>query len=388
VSGVGSVGATGLVASDVAIVGRGTAAAAAALTLARSGRSTVMIGTAVGSGDRVGDSLSPAANVLLRELGLDEAFLSGAHRPAHVTYAAWGAPLLAQRNAIVHAEGPGYVLDRPAFDRLLAEMAERTVSAVIPASLASAARTGDSWLLTLRGGTRVAARFVLDCSGRVAAFGRVQATRHRADRLVAVYGFLRQQDDGVEPTPATLIEAVADGWWYAALLPDRRLSLAYFTDTDLLPRELSRDLAGWRRLASETQFAGRWLESAGYALSEPPRLASAATCWLKLVAGPGWAAAGDAAAAFDPLSSHGLTSALWGGWRAAHACLAALDGHAEALERYSATVDEAVRRFLLQRQMVYARESRFLDRPFWQRRVLDGAAGPVPTGIGRVPETS
>jgi 2-polyprenyl-6-methoxyphenol hydroxylase-like FAD-dependent oxidoreductase len=385
VSAPGAVRATAAIEADVAIVGRGIAAAAAALTLAGSGRSVVMVGLAAGSGARVGDSLSPAANALLKELGLAEAFAAGPHRPAQVTYAAWGAPLLAQRNAIVHAEGPGHVLDRRAFDRMLTEAAEQTVRATIPDMLAGAARTEDGWLLTLRGGARLAARFVLDCSGRAAAFGRTQATRRRADRLVAAYSFLQQQDDGIEPTPATLIEAVPDGWWYAALLPDRRLSLAYFSDADLLPRGLSRDLVAWRAIVSETQFIRRWLESAGFALTEPPRLASAATCWLEPVAGPGWAAAGDAAAAFDPLSSHGLTSALWGGRRVAQACLAALDGDAEPLMRYATTVDEAVQSFLVQRQAVYTRERRFLDQPFWQRRISTARPDRAPAEIGGAP---
>jgi flavin-dependent dehydrogenase len=89
---------------------------------------------------------------------------------------------------------------------------------------------------------------------------------------------------------------------------------------------------------------------------------------MEPAAGPGWAAAGDAAAAFDPLSSHGLTTALWGGRHAALAAAACLAGDPEPVARYAATLRDAMSAFLRQRGSVYAHERRWPDRPFWQRR--------------------
>jgi flavin-dependent dehydrogenase len=353
---------------DIAIIGGGIASAAAALSLAGRGRSVIVLAPPSKESHRTGESLSPAAHVLLRELGLTDAFETGPHRPSHVTYAAWGTALLAQRNSIVHTEGPGHVIDRQAFERMLSEAVSRQGMETVPDALADATRAGDGWSLTLSGGARVEAGFVLDCSGRTAVFARRVARRRRADRLVAAYDFVTQHDETVEPTPATLIEAVAGGWWYATLLPNRRLGLAFFTDPDLMPREVTRDAGAWRTLAAGTQFIQRWLDSAGYAISEPARLTSAGTAWLEPAAGPGWAAAGDAAAAFDPLSSHGLTSALWGGRQAALAALASFEGNPEPLLRYATTLESAVRNFVVQRQAVYAHERRFRDQLFWKRR--------------------
>lgn len=353
---------------DIAIIGGGIAGAAAALTLAGRGRSVLVLAPPSKEGQRTGESLSPAAHALLRDLGLTEAFASGPHRPSHVTYAAWGTALLAQRNSIVHTEGPGHVIDRQAFERMLSEAVHRQGVRTVSDSLGEATRAGEGWSLTLSGGERVEAGFVLDCSGRTAVFARRVARRRRADRLVAAYDFVTQHDESVEPTPATLIEGVAGGWWYATLLPNRRLGLAFFTDPDLMPREVTRDAGAWRTLAAGTHFIQRWLDTAGYAIREPARLTSAGTAWLEPASGPGWAAAGDAAAAFDPLSSHGLTSALWGGRQAALAALASFDGNPEPLLRYAATIENAARNFVVQRQAVYAHERRFRDQPFWKRR--------------------
>lgn len=353
---------------DVAVIGSGIAGAAAALTVAAAGRSVLVIGPEGEAGDRPGEFLSPAANALLVEFGLAERIAAGPHRVANATYAAWAAPVLAQRNAITHTEGAGRVLDRRAFERALtAAVAEAGVPRLsIP--LASAERDGALWRLTLEDGTERTARFLIDASGRAAVVARRFVRRRRADRLVAACDFLAQTLDDVEPTPATLIEAAAEGWWYATLLPDRRMGLAFFSDPDRLPRGLSRDPARWRAMLAETEWTARWLDSAGYRIDGAPRLASAGTTWLERAAGEGWAAAGDAAAAFDPLSSHGLTSALWGGRRAGQGALATLDGESGPLERYATTLDEAVRQFLSQRRAVYGEVRRFADRPFWSRR--------------------
>ncbi len=352
---------------DVAIVGGGTAAAAAALTLAGSGYRVAAIAPGNAPGDRIGESLAAAGVDLLTDLGLAEAFAAGPHRPANLRYSAWGSALLAQANPLVPSGGLAYVLDRPAFDRMLRDAIEAT-GAAIAGTVERALPTGAGWTLQLTGGERLHARFAIDCSGRAAVIARGAGVRRRAARSVAAYAFLRQTGGEVAPTAATLIEAVEDGWWYATLLPDLRLALAFFSDPDRLPRGITRDARAWARMIAGTRSIARWLESADYAIDEPPRLASAATTWLQPVAGEGWAAAGDAAAAFDPLSSHGLTTALWSGRRAAFAAAAMLEGDAGLLSRYAEDIDAAIRSVLAARTSVYSRERRFARAPFWTRR--------------------
>ena len=352
---------------DVAIVGGGTAAAAAALTLAGSGYRIAAIAPCLAPGDRPGESLAAAGVDLLAELGLADAFAAGPHRPADLRYSAWGSALLAQANPLVPTGGLAYVLDRPAFDRMLRDAIEASGS-TIAGTVERALQTRVGWTLQLTGGARLHARFAIDCSGRAAVVARGASVRRRADRSVAAYAFLRQTGGDVAPTPATMIEAVEDGWWYATLLPDRRLALAFFSDSDRLPRGITRDARAWARMVAGTRSIARWLESADYAIDYPPRLASAATTWLQPVAGERWAAAGDAAAAFDPLSSHGLTTALWSGRRAALAAGAMLEGDAGPLSRYADDVDAAIRSVLAARRSVYSRERRFTHAPFWARR--------------------
>jgi flavin-dependent dehydrogenase len=351
----------------VAVVGGGIASAAAVITLVRSGLSPVWLTPEPSLTDRVGESLAPAANAILTELGVADLLGAGPHRRSNATFSAWGGPTLVERNAIAQLDGAGWVLDRADFERALVARAS-ALAAPRRARLETAHQVDGRWTLELDTGERAQAEFVLDGTGRNGVIGRRRSTLVRADRLVAAYAFLDQVDAGVEPTRATIIEAVEDGWWYAALLPDGRQVVAWFTDPDLVPADLTRNGDLWRAKAAQPVHIRRWIDDAGFDLASPPRLTSAGTTWLAPCAGAGWAAIGDAAAAFDPLSSHGMTTALWSGQAAAKAVVQERDGQAGALDAYALAVAGGVRDFLAQRARFYGAERRFKEAPFWSRR--------------------
>jgi len=364
--------------AGVMIVGGGAAGAAACIALARAGLRALWLVregpvSDEGDDDPVGESLSPAAMPLLEALELGAIPDAPRHRSSNATFSAWGSDALMERNAFVHLEGPGRVIDRRFFEQQLREAADEVATRVVGGLAHMHPREGGGWALTLDSGDLVNADFLIDATGRAAAIGRRLSAFERIDRLVAATSFLAQRDRDVEPTRAPLIEAVAKGWWYATLLPDERLALAFFSDPDLLPTHLSRDLPTWRDLLADSLYVGRWVDDAGFALETPPRLVSAGTARLATPCvgsegGAGWAAIGDAAAAFDPLSSHGLTTALWTASRAGAAAAAWLSGDRAPLAAYGRAVDAGFTGFLRQREAIYARERRFADQPFWQRR--------------------
>lgn len=356
----------------VAVVGAGVAGPAAVLSLAAAGLTVRWFAPPVAPDhDPVGETLSPAANPLLAKLGLTET-MAAAHRPSHTTLSSWGTAQLVDRNAILHLEGPGLVLDRRKFEADLRRAAGKVSERVVDARLAHAHAAQGVWHLSAESGETLDADALVDASGRSAVAARRLSPGHRADRLMAAHAFLPHRDAGVEPTPAVLIEAVERGWWYAALRPDGTLSVAYFTDPDLLGETPTRDPKIWKALIDGTRYVGRWIDDAGFDPDTAPTLSSAGTTWLAAPAGrvedAPWMAVGDCAAAFDPLSSHGMTTALWAGARAGPLLSAALDGDDGALDAYARSVTDGVHAFLDQRQRMYAMERRFADAPFWQRR--------------------
>jgi flavin-dependent dehydrogenase len=354
--------------TPVAVIGGGIAGAAACLRLKALGLNPTWYAPELGAEDRPGEHLAPAARALLARIDADQLLDRSHHREANSMLSAWGADQIAERNAIVSLEGPGTVVDRPAFERDLVDLALARDIRRVAGPVKTISRDGDGWRLVAEGGTERAG-FVIDASGRAAVLARDQARRFRADQLAALVVFMDQNPaSNVTPTRATLVEAVADGWWYASLLADGRLAVNYYTDPDLMPGDVTREPEVFRALIAETLYIGEWISDAEFRLERTPRLVSAGTTWLAPAAGAGWAAVGDAAVAFDPLSSHGMTTALWTAISAAEAAHGMLAGSDDGLRRYVGQVASGVQNFLDSRTRVYGAEQRFSDRQFWTRR--------------------
>ncbi len=351
---------------DLVVVGGGVAAAAALLALGGRRLRLAVVGPERPADDLIGESLAPAAGKELLRLGVWEEFLAERHLPARSVFSSWGSRFLEEREAGGGAAGAGWHLDRPRFERFLWRRAgdhRRFRARVIDVE---AGAGGGPVALELSDGGALEAARVLDASGRTAAIGRRLGRRLKDDRLVAAYVFLDPVGRDIEATPGTLIEALPGGWFYSALLPDGRLVVAWFSDSDLLPVDLARSAPVWRRLVDDSFYTAKRIATAGYRLVGPPAITDASSQRSRPLFGAGWAAAGDAAAAFDPLSSHGIASALWSGRRAALALLEDDDG--AALRRYARVWREALAQYRLDRLRIYAAERRFRDRPFWRRR--------------------
>ncbi|PVB60573.1 glycine oxidase maturase GoxB [Labrenzia sp. 011] len=352
----------------IAVIGAGIAGAACCLRLTQLGFRPLWVAPEETLRDKPGELLSAAARPLLAALGAEGLLAKGTHRPAHGMFSAWGSDRLTERSSIVHLEGPQTVLDRMGFERGLNGLAEASGPVRLAEQLTGCAPAENGWLLDVAG-RKMTCELAIDASGRKAVLARDRATRFRADRLAALYGFLDQDPaSDVTPTPATLVEAVPDGWFYATCLADGRLALNFYTDADLMREASGGREPAWEAVLSTSVSVRRWIDEAGFLLPDKPLLASAATTWLAPCAGANWLAVGDAATAFDPLSSHGMTSALWSGLQGAEAAAASLTGDPLASDIYAERVARGVQEFLIGRRRIYAQETRFADSPFWQRR--------------------
>ncbi|WP_406205888.1 NAD(P)/FAD-dependent oxidoreductase [Streptomyces decoyicus] len=357
---------------DVVVAGGGPAGCAAALALVRAGRSVLLADAGTGP-PKAGEALVSMGRLLLADLGVEEPVLGSGHLPCHGNLSAWGSAELHAVDFINDPYGHGWHLDRPLFDRRLraaaraagAEVAEHT-------GVRCPARQPDgTWRLALRdrsgGGERtVRCRWVVDATGRGAAIAvRSGARRRTGDRLTAFHLTL-------DPAPRTvtdgrsLVESDEDGWWYTALLPSRHRLVAYFTDPDLPVAAHGAERFHDRLRA--TRHVSCRVRPHGLTTLRPPRRAPAHSAHLDRVHGDGWTAAGDAAAAFDPLSSQGILTALYTGLSAGRAVDARLHGDRAAQAVYAAQVATARIAYQHGHRAVHAQETRWADRPFWARR--------------------
>lgn len=357
-------------ALDAVVAGGGPAGATAARRLAQAGFRVLLANASSPGEARVGEALPPAARPLLRDLGLWERFCGEGHLRCPGNDSAWGSPLIASTDFLNDPNGYGWHLDRPRFDAfLLAEAAAAGVEVRPGTALADVTRsTGGGWEVSLDDGTVVPCRWVVDATGRRCAVGRRAGARRRTlDAAVAVVGRLeaRSSSASKDTLARTLVEAVPDGWWYCALVPGARQVAAFVSDRDLLPPSV-RNPEAFRTLLGATQHIG--LRLGDYVLAAPPRQVAAGSAVTDPPAGAGWVAVGDAAAAFDPLSSQGLFNALYTAMVAADAVQAELQGR-PAVPGYVSWVRGIVDAYLHNLTGFYSAERRWPDRPFWRRRV-------------------
>ncbi|MBI3408063.1 MAG: NAD(P)/FAD-dependent oxidoreductase [Planctomycetes bacterium] len=354
---------------DVVVLGGGPAGTSAALELARAGVAVAVLERSRYEAPRFGETLPPGAQPLLRRLGVWEAFQKDAHLASPGIVSVWGSEEPHENDFIFNPYGNGWHLDRTRFDRTLVDAAEQAGAEVIrSARIQSCKRTADlAWILSYeseRARREITARFLIDATGRSAWLARQQgAKRIVLDPLVGVIGFGQGSE---EEDQRTILEAVSDGWWYTARLPNRKVVAAFMTDADLLPHGQDSLKRFWRkRLCRAPWTRALWSDRNDV---RELRVTFSGTVRLDRIVESGWLAVGDAAVAFDPLSSQGIVKAMESGWRAAECIADFLQGNANALGNYSAWLEAEFAMYTMSYFHYYAEVRRWPEAVFWRRR--------------------
>ncbi len=354
---------------DILVAGAGPAGLASAITVAQHTRWKVAILERSGKEGmaRIGESAPGGLRALLHYLGVwERVCLAGAAAPS-LFFSAWGSPVVTTAPV-----NPGQSLSRlsirrPQFDKCLRERAAELGIVFIPWMGDRRFRPGENgWTVVRQDNTAegILTRWLIDATGKSAAIARRFCDRQTSDRLAASVCVL----DGLLPgaPEQMLLEAVEQGWWYAASLPGGRTIAAFLSDPDILHSCGALTADGWFH-ALEATCHLRILQSAQKPGS-PPALYSAASQISVRREPVQLVAAGEAAASFDPLSSMGISFALQSGIEAARACAAALAGSPDAHARHWAATARIFDEFRQNQRAHYQSEQRWVDSLFWRRR--------------------
>ncbi|KAH9850549.1 FAD/NAD-P-binding domain-containing protein [Lenzites betulinus] len=386
---------------DVIIIGGGPAGCATALSIAQHDKPDIMRVLVIDDSDpdafKIGESLPAPAKRALSLLDptlptrIAEDTANGLHSRCTGNASAWTTAHLEETYALMNPYGAGWHLDRALFDETLREtcaargylrkgkfVAVRRVDepGVFFGWAVDTEMTPEASIETLH------ARWVVDATGRRASVARkLGAKQRRHHDLLAFYIVFNSTLDADAPTSdhhrkhhdndnRTLIEAAPSGWWYSARLPHNKRLVTYTTAPSDPSARIARTTSGFLDMvASETQHISTALgmgedgadvavqpayapctetraftrtTAAGSSVLEPCAAWEAASPCGSSMSGRGWCAVGDAALAFDPLSSQGMITALNSGLFLGGVLARALGPGTDDASAGTAATDDAV----------------------------------------------
>lgn len=361
------------ITSDVLIVGAGPAGLAAAIsTLLYTGLSVTVIESSALDALKIGENVSRSIFDLLTYLDIPARDVESCLIGGYASLAAWGSEELAVRTSIFSALGQSYQLNRDEFDHLLLKKAAGLGAKIIPRCRCNEINqlADGHWEVNAihqeKGIVNINARYLVDATGRQAHICRkLGQEAEQDDRLTAVGTFFRA-GEGSDLVQETWLETTENGWWYYSVLPERLVSVTFFSDADIISSERLNTAEKWQEQLHKTKYIGGRLRD----------VACDGDLWVRNAfsrlncnySRKNFLSVGDAALATDPLSSMGIGFALTSGCNGARAILADYNGERQAISNYQNTLADIYDSFTKAKAQYYAAEKRWPDAPFWHRR--------------------
>ncbi|KAF9070233.1 hypothetical protein BDP27DRAFT_1220967, partial [Rhodocollybia butyracea] len=314
----------------VIIVGGGVAGCATALSLAKSNTtaSFLLVDDAEPSTFKIGESLPAEASRWLQYLcptlpnELAQDTIKGIHHHCAGNASVWQSPELHETFAMMNPFGSGWHLDRAVFDECLRKQVrarcssqENQRNSFLKGKFVNVRKDENGWAVTLKRSESNAyvelhCSWLVDASGRKASLG---AKTIKLDRLLAFYALMGATN--VDLDHRTLIEATENGWWYSSQLSDNKRVVVFHTDDQDPSSKRARKPEGFLDMLQQTTHISQTIENVDYRIISSagyPRCTAAGSSYLEPFGDEGdqWCAVGDAAVAFDPLSSQGMITSL------------------------------------------------------------------------------
>lgn len=360
--------------TDILIIGGGIAGCIAAISLVDFYQVTLVDKLAEPK-DRIGESLAPAARRILKELNLLgdlEDKVDALYKKSLGMQSYWGSNQVHIVDYLRNPDGFVKSLDRKAFEGFLRKSAEkRGVNCFWGTKLHSNSYES-KWKIQVKSNDKnstlfnISASFVIDASGRQSHFARSLGIKRQVkDKLIACWATLPNTKQNAMST----ISASKNGWWYSAITPNNKRIVAFHTDSDLIDKNQLKTLESFLKLAEGNKGISDLLGENGDLIKFHGTVAANSTK-LEQVAGKQWAALGDAAISFDPLSSQGMFNAMASAMQL-RSLISPLNFTDEFDEIYTHQINEIWQHYTRHKDIFYQAEVRWEKSEFWKRRHND-----------------
>jgi len=374
---------------NIYVIGDGPAGSATALSLAKrlssetnTNRdfSIVQVSATTKAGHYIGETVPPAANEYLQELGLGGCLNDQDHVLCPGSISVWGDDKPGYNDFFYTPVGNGFHLNRKLFNQQLYGAAHAAgVTQLGDTKLTGVVEEKAGLQLQLfdqksKKTSTVAADFIVDATGiRASAARSLNVARNQFDSVISVGAVFSLPEPSSKPA-YTLVSASEYGWWYGTQLPNQNALISFCTDSQNLKElKLTKPEIWHAMLEQNSWFYKQCVQQFGTPIPQPEELfkRAAPSAILSNVAGQRWLAVGDAAASYDSMTSAGITKALQQGILASKAiskCL--LQQDALACKQYAQSVFADFNQYLQLHQQFYSSEQRFATSGFWRRRQL------------------
>ncbi|MDK1286286.1 tryptophan 7-halogenase [Pseudoalteromonas umbrosa] len=350
---------------DCLIIGGGITGTVAAKLLLDHGYNVVLVEESSSSKIRLAESLPASIEPLLARIGVFELLMSGPHVRHSGMVSSWGSPFL--QTAPLVAAHHGWKVDKQFFIEQIRSTLPK--QSTLLGRVKDARRVDQGWQCSINCANTqnklvIKARFVLDTSGRQGYLPRVlNLQRHTFDKLSAFVTNSRLKAP-LQNQPAVAVEAFEDGWTLASKINDEECMLAIFCNQFTPDFGKLKQCASWHSIAKNTHWFRKVLPQEPFDI----KALNASSHIISKLHGDNWLIAGDAAMSFDPLSSHGMTTAIYMAEKSAQAIHKVFQGEQSALGNYSETMTQIYNSYLNELLGHYRREQRFTNSKFWQSK--------------------
>lgn len=365
--------------TDILIIGGGIAGCIAAISLIDH-YNVILIDKLSEPKDRIGESLAPAAQRILKQLDLVEGMQLFENEKLYIQnlgmQSYWGSEQVHIVDHLRNPDGLSKSLNRKAFETYLrASAIQRGVQCIWPTKLYRSTFEANTWNVITTSDDRkeqhIKAQFVIDATGRQSHFAKsCGIKRLHIDKLIACWATLSNKEENKMST----ISATENGWWYSAVIPENKRIIAFQTDSDLIDRSAIKDLDAFLELSKGNTQIRELLENNMDTINFQGTVAANSTR-LEHVAGQQWAALGDAAISFDPLSSQGMFNAMASALQLKKLLIASdiIHNHTAIKEAqfqgtYTQQINTIWDQYLYHKDLFYKAELRWTRYPFWERR--------------------
>ncbi len=353
---------------EVIIIGNGIAGVTLAVLLQRKGISFALLHR---KGEKtpfaLGETLPPSAMPLLQQLNVLSVFEENAYRKTYGYHSMWGSARVTDINFYHHNPYKnGLKINKHQTLERMRDLIRDDMISYDKGFDIIHEDHGNTVVLAKNEGVKIIhGKILIDATGRNRAVLQklnVESTTH--DELVAVSCHVPKIKHP-KLTHEVYVESFEQGWGIVSALNKTENICTIYTHKGhaILPK--LKDVSQWKSVLSETVYFKDFLVE-----NEQIKLkgGNANSSVANQISGDNWLALGDAAMSFDPLSSHGITNAIYTSARAAEAIeKKILEADVEVFPAYRKAMETIFQQYLESKNLLYRQETRWTDADFWKR---------------------